>query len=127
VGTDVFGADSDDSNMFTVLKNISTALNVDPADPTFTSGLNAQLANLDTATTRLSTAQATEGAIYNQVQTAQTVQTSTGTTLTTQLSNIQDIDLAQMAVDVSTAQVTYQASLQTTASIQQMSLLNFLN
>jgi flagellar hook-associated protein 3 FlgL len=126
-GTDVFGSDSDASNMFTVLSNISTALNVDPSDPSFTSGLNTQLDNLDTATTRLSTQQAKEGAIYSQVQTAQTVQTSTGTTLTTQLSNIQDIDLAQMAVDVSTAQVTYQASLQTTASIKQMSLLNFLN
>jgi flagellin-like hook-associated protein FlgL len=32
-----------------------------------------------------------------------------------------------MAVKVSTAQVTYQASLQTTASIQQLSLLNFLH
>lgn len=130
-GTAVFGANppgGDPTNMFTALSAISTALTGDTSDSaTYTANLNAQLANLDTATTRLSTQQAKEGAIYSQVQTAQTVQTSTGTTLKTQLSNIQDIDLAQMAVDVSTAQVTYQASLQTTASIKQMSLLNFLN
>ena len=79
------------------------------------------------AISRISGAQATEGASYQRVQVAQSVQASNGTSLQTELSGIQDIDLADMAVKVSTASVTYQASLQTTASIQQLSLLNFLN
>jgi flagellar hook-associated protein 3 FlgL len=52
--------------------------------------------------------------------------TSTGTALTTQLSGIEDIDLADMAIKVTTANTTYQAALQTTASIRQLSLLDFL-
>jgi flagellar hook-associated protein 3 FlgL len=82
---------------------------------------------MDTALAKVSGAQATEGAAYQRVQIAQSVQASNKLSLQTELSGIQDIDLADMAVKVSTAQVSYQASLQTTASIQQMSLLNFLN
>ena len=48
------------------------------------------------------------------------------TSVRTSLSSIQDIELADMAVQASTANVTYQAALQTTASVRQLSLLNFL-
>jgi flagellar hook-associated protein 3 FlgL len=122
IGPEVFGDDSSTTNLFNVLNDISA--NLRSGDNT---ALSADLGKMDTAISRISGAQATEGAAYQRVQVAQSVQSSNGLSLKTELSGIQDIDLADMAVKVSTAQVTYQASLQTTASIQQMSLLNFLN
>lgn len=142
VGTAVFGAASADPtqpsatntpDLFQLLTNVSNALRGDPGAPPLAGDASgvppvpSALSQFDAAISKVSTAQATEGATYKQVQNAQTVQASTDTTLKTELSNVQDIDLAQMTVQVSTAQVTYQAALQTTASIHQMSLLNFLS
>jgi flagellar hook-associated protein 3 FlgL len=117
-GPQVFGAAG--SNLFTLLSDIATTLRTDP------SAAAPQLTALDGALSRINAAQASEGATYRQVQDTQTVQAATGTTLAGQLSDIQDIDLAEMAVKVSTANVTYQAALQTTANVRQLSLLNFL-
>jgi flagellin-like hook-associated protein FlgL len=60
------------------------------------------------------------------VQNAQAVGTDVGTNLASQLSDLQDIDLAEMAVQVTAANVTYQAALETTANVRQLSLLDFL-
>jgi flagellar hook-associated protein 3 FlgL len=117
-GPQVFGAPG--SDVFTLLSNISTTLRTTP------SAASAQLDELDAALARINGAQAAEGATYQQVQQTQAAQATTATSLATQLSNLQDIDLADMAVRVSTASVTYQAALQTTASIRQVSLLDFL-
>ena len=81
---------------------------------------------LDAALSRITSAQAAEGATYQQVQNTQAVQSATGTSLATQLSDLQDIDLADMAVRVSTANVTYQAALQTYAMVQRMSLFDYI-
>lgn len=117
-GPQVFGSGA--SDLFALLSNISATMRTNP------SALSGDLTSLDSALSTISTAQATEGATYQQVQGAQAVQTGTATALTAQLSMIQDIDLAKTAVDVSTANVTYQAALQTTANVRQLSLLEFL-
>lgn len=118
-GPTVFGPT--DNTVFDLLSSISTALRSSPS--TLTSG---SLTALDTAISRVSSAQAAEGATYAQVQNAQTTQTATGTALTTQLSSIEDVDMAEMAIKVTSANTAYQAALQTTARIGQVSLLDFL-
>lgn len=117
-GTDVFGSGSND--VFSVLQNISDTLRTNPA------ALTGSLDQLDTAISSVSSAQAVAGANYQRVQLAQSTQTTVGTSLKGQLSDIVDIDLAKMAVQVTTANTAYQAALQTTANIHQMSLLDFL-
>ena len=120
-------------DLFGLLSQISSDLkaNALSSDTTnyATSGMSGggPLADIDQAIKTLSAAQAQEGATYNQVTAAQNAQTSTNLALTTELSGIQDIDIAQQAVLVSTANTNYQAALQTTANIRQTSLLNFLN
>jgi flagellar hook-associated protein 3 FlgL len=118
-GPDVFG--STGSDVFTMLSDFSTALRSNPSTLSSTA-----LTQLDSAISRLSTAQATEGATYARVQTAQAAQTTAGTAMTTQLSGIEDIDPAETAIKLATANTAYQAALQTTASIGQVSLLDFL-
>jgi flagellar hook-associated protein 3 FlgL len=117
-GPQVFGAPG--SDLFTLLSNISTTLR------SGSTGLSGQLGQLDTAISQISDAQAAEGAAYQRVQAAQATQTQITTALQSQLSDIQDIDIADTAVQVSTANVNYQAALQTTAAIRQQSLLDFL-
>lgn len=118
-GEDVFGPAGND--LFTLLSDIATDLR---ANPTTITG--SRLSELDTAIDRVSSAQAAEGSAYQRVQVAQAQQASTSVTLKSQLSDIQDIDIAEVAVQVTTANTNYQAALQTTANIRQLSLLNFL-
>jgi flagellar hook-associated protein 3 FlgL len=119
VGTSVFGAAG--SDVFTMLANIANTLQTNP------SALNSStLGQIDGAISTVSAAQSKEAASYTQVQAAQTTQVSTGTALQTQLSGIEQADLATVAIQLSSANLSYQAALQTTASIRQMSLLNFL-
>jgi flagellar hook-associated protein 3 FlgL len=118
-GPTAFGPAGGD--VFAVLGTVSTALRAGD-----TTTLNAQLGQIDTALTRLNGARAAEGAAGARITQMQTAQTAISTTLKSQLSDIQDIDLAEMAIQVTTANTNYQAALQTTASIRQLSLLDFL-
>jgi flagellar hook-associated protein 3 FlgL len=118
IGTDVYGANG--SNLFDVLSSISSDLRSNPAN------LNAGLNSLDASMAKVSAAQGQEGAIYSRVQGSQTSSASTQLSLKTSLSNLQDIDLASMAVQVTTANTAYQAALATTAKVQSVSLLDFL-
>jgi flagellar hook-associated protein 3 FlgL len=120
VGTDVFGTQPND--LFSTLQNIANTIRTNPSAAT----LQSSLGDLDTAISRVSAAQATEGAAYQRVQLAQSTGTASATALKTRLSGIEDADLAELAVKVTTANTTYQAALQTTASIGQQSLLDFL-
>lgn len=119
-GNAAFGPDGSSTNVFTLLANISSTLSSTGAPPT------DALANLDTALNNLSAARSASGAALSQVQSAQVTQQSNDVSLQTNKSQIEDIDLAQVAVQVNTANVVYQAALQTTANIKQLSLLNFL-
>jgi flagellar hook-associated protein 3 FlgL len=120
-GTDVFGDQAAGTSVFDLLQTLSGALRSDP--PTLT---GSALTDLDSALSRVSTAQATEGGVYQQVQDAQSTQTTVGTSIKTQLSGIEEVDMADAAVRLAAANSSYQAALQTTASIGQLSLLDFL-
>lgn len=117
-GPQVFGTAG--SDVFSLLSNVAATLRTNP------SAAAPQLAAIDSALSRISAAQASEGATYQQVQNTQAVQVANGTSLTTELSGLQDVDVADLAVRVSSANVTYQAALQTTANVRQLSLLTFL-
>lgn len=122
-GPDVFGDPTSGSSIFDVLQKISNKLQ----DPTTYGQISGtDLDAIDAATRMISAAQAKEGATYNRVTAAQGAQTTTTLALTSELSDIQDVDIARQAVLVSTANVNYQAALQTTANIRQVSLLDFL-
>ena len=120
VGSTVFGSGSTD--LFATLQNISAAISANPSAP----ALSGALSSLDAAISRVSSAQASAGATYQQVQLAQTNSTSQATALTGQLSSVEDADMADLAIKVTTANTAYQAALQTTASVGQLSLLDFL-
>lgn len=116
-GPAVFG--SAGSSVFDTLSSISAALRSN-------SLTGSALSGLDGAISTISSAQAVAGATYRHVQDAQSTQQASATSMKSQLSTIEDVDLADMAIKVTTANTAYQAALQTTAAIRQLSLLDFL-
>jgi flagellar hook-associated protein 3 FlgL len=118
VGTDVFGANG--NNVFDLLTDISAKLRTNPT------ALTSSLGQLDTALATLSSSQASAGAAYQRIQDVQNQLGPTSTAMKSQLSDLQDVDIASMAIEVSTANAAYQASLATTAKLQQNSLLDYL-
>jgi len=117
-GTTPFGPNG--NNVFDLLSTISSDLVSNP------SALSGDLSALDSRMSAISSDQALSGAKYSRIQSVQTANSSNNIQLQSQLSDLQDIDLANMAVQVSTASASYQAALATTAKISQTSLLDFL-
>ena len=66
------------------------------------------------------------GARQNQVLGAETRALATKTALVTQLSGIEDVDLAATVVELQTQEVAYKAALGATARVLQPTLLDFL-
>jgi len=117
-GPQVFGSGGGD--VFALLGNIATTLRTNP------SALSASLGQLDTAISTVTAAQSAEGAAYQRVQDTSTILSSDNVNLKSELSQVEDADLGQLAIEVSTANTTYQAALQATANISQLSLMDFL-
>lgn len=117
-GPDVFGSGATD--VFALVQQAADQLRTNPA------GMSGLLDQFDAAISRVGAAQAQEGAQYQQVDAAKSGLTTKGTAMQTELSGVEDVDLAEMAMKVSTANTNYQAALQTTANIRQLSLLDFL-
>ena len=72
-------------------------------------------------------ASATTGAAYNQLQNLQTQNQSVSLALTSRLSSVQNVDMAQALTDLKTAESSYQAALYATAQTNRQSLVNFLS
>ena len=123
-GPDVFGKDGEDSHLFTVLKNISAAMRGATND--LHADLDAGLKNLDVATDRVITTLGQVGARFNRVETMRNAATDQLLTLTTSLSEAEDIDLPKTIVELQMQEVAYKAALGATARVVQPSLLDFL-
>jgi flagellar hook-associated protein 3 FlgL len=123
-GPEVFGAADEDSHLFTVLSKISAAMRGETADQD--ADLSMGLNNLDTATDRVITTLGMIGARFNRVETMRNVATDQLLTLTSSLSEAEDIDLPKTIVELQMQEVAYKAALGATARVVQPSLLDFL-
>jgi flagellar hook-associated protein 3 FlgL len=87
----------------------------------------ADLKNLDTNFGTLTQMEANVGAVSNRLTLASTRIQQLQNSDTAALSNVQDADMATVAINFSTEQAAYQAALKAGANIVQSSLLDFLN
>jgi len=95
-------------------------------DPNFQPLLQNTLTSVQNATVALNTDIAGLGSRQDRLTATTTDLTDTATALNTQLSNLQDANLAQVATELSTAQTQLQSSYQVLASLSQLSLAKFL-
>jgi flagellar hook-associated protein 3 FlgL len=124
-------APSANQSMFATLTQLTTALN-QPAD---TAASKAQLAtslanaltNIDQDVSHLSTVSASVGSRLNLLTAQSTTNTATATTLTTQQSNLQDVDYASAVSTLNEQMVGLQAAEQSYAAVAQLSLFKYLN
>jgi flagellar hook-associated protein 3 FlgL len=119
------GQSAADGKLLNTLRDISQHLRggtAADADALRTSDLN----NLDTNLTTLGTMQADIGAVTNRLQLASQRIQDLQSSQTKLLSQTEDADFAQAAVDYSTEQASYSAALRASANIVQSSLLDFL-
>ncbi|WP_372784141.1 flagellin [Phenylobacterium sp.] len=94
-----------------------------PAQRTF---LQGQLANWDTIRSDLTTSTAQNGLIQNQVDAVGASLVAQKNTLTGMIGDITDADMAKAATDLSSAQLSVQATAQVLQVMQGSSLLNLL-
>lgn len=87
-----------------------------------TTDLQALEANLET----ISQARATNGALASRLEAASVRLDDLALAGVTRLSQIEDVDMAQAILDLSSRQSAYQAALQSGASVIQRSLMDFL-
>lgn len=118
-GPTAFGADG--SSVFDDLAALSTALRAGD-----TAGISNALGTLKASQDRIQAAVSDVGARESRVDKAVDTANDAVLALTTQLSGVEDVDIAKATVDMQTQQVAYQAALAVTAKVVQPSLLDFL-
>jgi flagellar hook-associated protein 3 FlgL len=117
-GPEAFGTGN--TQIFQVVGDIASHLKSDPSQ------LGADLDRLDAAAATMQNQLSSIGARYNRITTAQQNSTDLTTTLTGNLSQVEDVDLPKTITDLQMQQVAYQAALGATAKVVQPSLVDFL-
>ena len=120
-GADIFGQAGDDTNAFSVLKQLETAL-LDDNTETISNSLNVIDDRMNVVIERF----ADIGAISNRIDLITARLKEENTNLQSLISQTEDADIAKVITSLNSAQNTYEASLKVTADIIQPSLLNFL-
>jgi flagellar hook-associated protein 3 FlgL len=116
------GTAANDGGLLQTLRTVITHLQSGSS-----SSLSGDLTRLDTNIKSLEAVEASVGSAQDRLSMASTRITSLTTTDQTQLANVQDADLGQLAINFNTEQAGYQAALQSAAKIVQTSLMNFLS
>jgi flagellar hook-associated protein 3 FlgL len=96
------------------------------ADPSFLPFVQSTVATLQGAVSAMNVDIGALGDRQDQVSSAKTEAAAVSTALQTQLSGLQDADLAQVAAQLSVAQTQLQASYQVIAGLSQLSLSKYL-
>jgi flagellar hook-associated protein 3 FlgL len=91
-----------------------------------TSAITADGADLQKDESNLTYQVANNGAVQTRLASAATFATNQSTSLTSMISKSSGADLVQTMVQLNQAQTSYQAALQSSAKIMQLSILNYL-
>lgn len=118
-GPEAFGTGN--TQLFQVLSDISRDIQAND-----TSTLGDDLTNLDTAHDLLKSTLSDVGARYNRVTQMKQSAEDHLLSVSSQLSDIEDVDLPKAIMDLQIQQTSYQAALAATAKVIQPSLIDFL-
>ncbi|MFI7541289.1 flagellin [Actinoplanes sp. NPDC049599] len=118
-GTEAYGDDT--NGLFKVLKDLSASIRAGDRDQ-----LSTDLGRLDKASDQLKSAVSEIGSRYNRIAQMKTSAQDRLLSVTSQLSDIEDIDLPKTIMDMQLQQTSYQAALAATAKVIQPSLIDFL-
>ncbi|HEY1529243.1 MAG TPA: flagellar hook-associated protein FlgL [Galbitalea sp.] len=117
-GAATFGTGSD--SVFALIDNITSAV-------TAGTDVNSQLAAIDSRISAVTNQQAITGSNYTRVQTGAATLTTEATNLTTQKSNIDNVDITKTILELTAQQNSYQAALDVTSKALQPTLISLLS
>ncbi|MGH7258000.1 MAG: flagellar hook-associated protein FlgL [Nitrospiraceae bacterium] len=109
------------TNIFTSVSSLLAAL-----ESNNSGGIDTAIGNLDRATSQISDAQGTVGALANRLEATRTALNTASVTIKQALSDKEDADLATAITQLSLQQVAVEATSQAFTKIFNTSLLNFL-
>ncbi len=116
-GAQVFG--SGDTSVFALLDTIAAELRAG-------TNVSPRLNDLDARLEGVLTEAATVGARTNQMEAMKQANTSRALTLKTDISAVEDVDLAETIVNLKAQEVAYQAALGAAGKVLQPTLLDYL-
>jgi flagellin-like hook-associated protein FlgL len=119
-GEEAFGPDAD--NLFVIVGRIATNL----TDPNSAALLETDLADLDVAIKRMSTAVADVGSRASRVDRAEQLNFDRSLTLKARLGETENVDLPETIMRLQMQQVGYEAALAATAKAISPTLLDYL-
>jgi flagellar hook-associated protein 3 FlgL len=115
------GTGAGTGNLLGLLEQLATDLEAGTADQ-----VGARVGDLKVASDRITSALGQIGAATNRVESARERATDLTLTLRTELSSVQDVDLAAGMMELQVQQVAYEATLQALAKALPPSLVAFL-
>jgi flagellar hook-associated protein 3 FlgL len=118
-GPETFG--TGDTQIFSVLQGISDDLRAGNTD-----GLSDKLKKLDTASDLMKNTLSDVGARYNRISDMKQSAQDRLLSVTSQLSDVEDVDLPKTIMDMQLQQTAYQAALAASAKVIQPSLIDYL-
>jgi flagellar hook-associated protein 3 FlgL len=123
-GKQVFESSTDPVSVDPVVVLTKLIVGLDANDQT---AISDQLDSLDQALTQVTNERADVGARLNRLDSTESHWADFKINIQKMLSNTEDLDITQAAMELTAQQTAYQASLSTTAKIIQPSLLDYLN
>ena len=105
----------------TMLDNLATQVSAGNA-----TGVSASIAGVDVALGRVNQGLAQIGSAGNRIDAALALNLNNAETIKSQLSSVQDVDLAEATMNLQTQQVAYQAALGALSKVLGPSLLDFI-
>ncbi|MCU7730131.1 flagellar hook-associated protein FlgL [Actinoplanes sp. KI2] len=121
-GAEAFGKKGGDpARLFNLLNTLSADIRAGDDN-----AINADLANLDDAHETLKAALSDVGARYNRVEQMKQSAADHMLSVSSQLSDVEDVDLPKAIMDLQIQQTSYQAALAAASKVIQPSLIDFL-
>jgi flagellar hook-associated protein 3 FlgL len=115
------------ASAFSTISGLITTLSSTTLTPALTaSQIGTALQQIDNAVTNMSNVSAAVGGRLNAITSSQTSAQTLQTNLTTQVSQISDVDYAAAITQLNTEEIGLKAAQQTYASISQLNLFNYL-
>jgi flagellar hook-associated protein 3 FlgL len=105
----------------TMLENLATQVSAGNA-----TGVSASIANVDVALGRVNQGLAQIGSAGTRIEEGLALNLNNAETIKSQLSAVQDVDLAEATMNLQTQQVAYQAALGALSKVLGPSLLDFI-
>ncbi|MGW9403972.1 flagellar hook-associated protein FlgL [Arthrobacter sp. NPDC055585] len=117
--SDIFGGVNGEPDVFTKLDSLTAALRAN-------GDISTHLAGLDASMQRVITQQTDVGIRHARVLKAEETNLEQSVSLETRRSGIEDLDTAQVILDLKLQELAYQSSLAVTAKVLQPTLMDFL-